>query len=388
MELIGAKERGERLDYGGPAAAVALPGRPDRPEAHVLVGRVAGLELPPRDRGVTGIGDPRDGEQLERVPPDCGEDGERVLPEHAVREIARDGRGPVPGRPEAAQRRLRTVHERVVAELERVLASRAQPLLVGRKFQRMAVGGQYDPAVQLVGALVGQPEMPGDRQRRRAVSQDGQQESGGEHCPEPQLDPPPTDRDEQIDRGGQDEDLADLPDGGGGAQRQAAGDARPGPGPALPEQDDQPRHDERLEQDIGHNALLHLELIAIEQDGRCGQSREHAGSAAPQQHHVQGHGHSQAKQVLHRGDHVQVAYEKDRLQQGTIAQRVVAAGQVQVPDRVAEEQGGTVGGLREDAQRQARRQQHRQQPVPPTQRAEVSSDPADATASSDPAGAS
>ncbi len=189
----------------------------------------------------------------------------------------------------------------------------------------MAVGGQHDPAIQLVGPLVGEPEMPVDRQRRRAVGQDGQQESGGEHCRLSEPEPPPPDRDEQVNRGGQDEDLADLPDRGGGAERQPARDEHPRPGPALPEQDDQPRYYECLEQDVGHDALLHLELVAIEQNGRRGKSRKHAGSAAAQQHDVQSHGHSQAEQVLHGGDHVQVAHEKDGLQQDPVAKGVVAA---------------------------------------------------------------
>jgi len=376
VELVGAQEGGERPGYRRAAAAEALPGCPDRPQAHVLVGGVGGLELPARDGGAAWAGDPGQGEQPQRVPPDRGDDAGRILPEHALGEVGGDGRGTRSRRPEVPQRRLRAVHEVVDAELQGVLARRAQRPLVGRELHRMTVSGQHDPAVELVGSLVGQLEMAGDCIGRRAVGQDRQQEGGAEHRCLPEPAPPSPDRHEQVERRRQDEDLADLPDGGAGAERESAGRDHPGPGRTVPEQDDQPGHDERLEQDIGHDALLYLDLVGIEQNGRRGQGGQRAGSAPAQQQDVQGDGHPQAEQVLHRGDHVQVAHQQDWLQQDAVAQGVVAAGPLQVPDRVAEDQRGTVGGLRQDAQDQARRQQHRQQPMPPQQRAGAAAGPA------------
>ena len=377
-ELVGAKEGSDRLGHGRAAAAEAPPGRPDCLQAHVLVRGVGGLELPARDRGVTRGGDPGQGEEPQRVPSDRRDDAGRVLQEQAAGEIGCDGRRALAGRrPEAPQRRLGAVLKGVDAEPDRVLARRAQRSLIGREFHRTAVGGQHDPAVQLVRPLVGEPEMSGQHEGRRAIGQDGQEEGGTEHCCLPEPEPPPPDRCEQVDRGWHDEDLADFPDGGGAAECEPSGGEHPGPGRGLPEQDDQPGHDERLEQDIGHDALLHLELVAIEQDGRHRKGGEQAGGAAAQQRGIQGNGHCQAEQVLHGGNHVQVADEKDWLQQDPVAQRVVAPRLVQVPDRVAEEQRGAVGGLRQDAQDKAAGQQDRQQPVPPQQRARASTGPAD-----------
>jgi hypothetical protein len=218
--------------------------------------------------------------------------------------------------------------------------------------------------------------MTSDQVRGGAIGQDGQHEGSAEQSRLPEPEPPPPDRHEQVRRRGQDEDLADFPDGGGGAEGEPRASEHPGPGGALPEQDDQTGHDQCFEQNIGHDALFHLDLVAIEQY-RCGGDRgQRAGNTAAHQQHVQGDRHAQAEQVLYRGHRVQVAHEQDRLQQDPVAHRVLAAGEVQVPDRVAEEQGGTVRGLGQDAQGQARREQHRQQPVPPQQRAPAPAGPA------------
>ena len=155
MQLVGAEEGGERPGDGRPAAAEALPGCPDRLQAHVLVDGVGGLELPARDGGVTRAGEPGQGEQPQRVPPDRGDDAGRILPEHALSEIGGDGRCTRSWRPEVPQRRFRAVHEVVDAELESVLAGRAQRPLVGGKRYSMTVSGQHNPAVELIGSLVG-----------------------------------------------------------------------------------------------------------------------------------------------------------------------------------------------------------------------------------------
>ncbi len=205
-----------------------------------------------------------------------------------------------------------------------------------------------------------------------ADHQDGQREGGTQRDGLDQLAAPARDGDQHVDQRGQDEDLADLADGRRRAQGQPGSEHHPQPGPGPPEQAGQPRDDQCLERRIGHDRLLDLELVGVQQDRRRGQGGQPARHAAAAQDEVQRHGHGQAEQVLHRHHHGQRAHLEEELQGQLIAGGVIARVRPeQVLDRVDEQQRGMVGQLGEDPQHQPGGQQDGQQPVPPHHRGQA-----------------
>ena len=307
-ELVAAQERGER-DGHGRDPATELPARlgddllgDGRCVQRVRVERVAALELPAADGAVPGGGDSLHGEELQRVAADRGRDRGRVLPEQVPvesgdrrRERARVG-GLI-----AAQRRGGVVLEAVDAELNGPRVTRAQRALVRRQRQFLAVNRQREAPVELVRARVGKAEMTGHREGHGAVDEDREGEGGAQDGALGEAAAPAGDGHQQVGQRGQDEDLADLAGGGRGAQGKPAGDDQGGARARLPEQRRQPGDDAGLEHDVGHDGLLDLELVAIEQDGRGGQRGQPAGHPAALEHHVQHHRHRQPQHMLEPG---------------------------------------------------------------------------------------
>lgn len=202
--------------------------------------------------------------------------------------------------------------------------------------------------------------------------QDEQGEGGTQRRCFDQLDPPARHGDQHVHQRGQDEDLADLADRRRRPQSEPGGQHHPEPGPRLPEQADQARHDQGLERRIGHNRLLDLELVGVQQDGRGGQGGQPAWHAAAAQDQVERHGHGQAEQVLDGHHHGQRADPEEDLQDQLVAGRIVPGIRAeQVLDGVDEQQRGTVGQLGHRPQDQACDQQDGQQPVPPHQRGQA-----------------
>jgi hypothetical protein len=152
-------------------------------------------------------------------------------------------------------------------------------------------------------------------------------------------------------------------------QGQPGGQHHPGPGPGLPEQADQARDDQGLERRVGHDRLLDLQLVGVQENGCGRQGGEPARYAAAAQDQVQRHGHGQADQVLHRHHRGQRAHPEEHLQGELVTGRVIPGiGPEQVLDRVDEQQGGLVGQLGEHPEYQPGGQQDGHQPVPPQQR--------------------
>ena len=73
---------------------------------------------------------------------------------------------------------------------------------------------------------------------------------------------------QHVDKGRQDQRLANLPHGRGCAERQPAQDDEGEPRPGLPEQQGDPRRHQRLEQHVGHDRLFRVQLVRVKQD-RC-----------------------------------------------------------------------------------------------------------------------
>ena len=413
MELVAAQEARHRRDDGRVPAAEVRPGadllldpvavegsEDERPVADDDVRRVLGvvrLELPAGDRGIPGAGGAAQREQLERVLADRGQHVEGLLLQHLAVEVAghlaaharhhavlhlaahrdllrlgahlleclvvRGAQACDPGPPD---RRLGVVVQPVRAEQQLLRRVRAERPLVPGQPQGGAVRGLRHPAVDGAGRVGGQREavqlrvgvvpVTGRQNRQR----EGQAQQPGLLEPRP----PAWRHDQQVAQRGQDEDLADLPGGGRGAQGQASHHDQPRRRGGPPEQRDHAGHDQRLEHDVGHDVLLDLQLVGIEQDRGGGQGRQPARHAAAQQQQVDGDGHAQAQQVLYDRDHVQVAEREHRLERQLVAGRVVAGvGVQQVLGRVDVEQRRAVGDLGEDAQHQAGREQYGEQPV-------------------------
>ena len=173
-----------------------------------------------------------------------------------------------------------------------------------------------------------------------ADDQDRQGEGGAQGGCLDQLGPPARHGDQDVHQRGQDEDLADLADRGRGPQGQPRGQHHPQPGPRLPEQDDQARHDQGLERRVGHDRLLDLELVGIQQDGGGGQGGQPARHAAAAQDEIERDGHGQAEQVLDGHHHGQRADPEEDLEGQLVPGRIVSRVRPeQVLDGVDEQQG-------------------------------------------------
>ena len=195
-------------------------------------------------------------------------------------------------------------------------------------------------------------------------------------------------RRQHVDQRGQDQRLADLPDRRGRAEREAGQHDEAQPGPRIPQQQHDPGYHQRLEQHVGHDRLLRVQLVGVEQDRRDGQRGEPAGHPAAQHQHVERDRHADAQHVLQQRDETQVPEHQYRLeQQQRVADRIVGSpvtgvevGAEQVLLRVEEQQGGLVSELRDHPQDQPGGDQEGQQPMPPQHLADPPEGPVDAGA--------
>ncbi len=139
----------------------------------------------------------------------------------------------------------------------------------------------------------------------------------------------------------------------------------PSRGPVLAgEQDRDAGDDQGLEPDVGHDVLLDLDLVGVEQYRGDGDRREPARCVLADQDDVDRTGHGQAEQVLDGGDGAEVADREYRLERRLVPDRVGSwIGVVQVLDRVDVEQGRMVRELCRHAQREPGGYQDDQQPV-------------------------
>ena len=171
------------------------------------------------------------------------------------------------------------------------------------------------------------------------------------------------------DHGWHDQDLADLADGGGGAEHECARRDRPQaflaflPRRPGPQQQHQAGRDHGLEQHVRHDGLLELELIRVEQHRRRGERRGPSRHAAPDQQRVHGDRHGQAEGVLDRRDQGESAHRIEQPQQDLVTLGRGAARTDQVLGRVNVEQRRAVGDLGEHPQYQPGRQDQDERPV-------------------------
>ena len=385
LELVRPQERGDRLVHLGPAAV----GRPEQALVERLVRgaldadddlvagpqadlgrehRVVRLELPARDRRDALDRRPGSGEQPGRVAQEAAQHAQRLL---VLDRRLQLGQHLALGH---AGRDHRVVQRRVLGVLQPVRAvglgarARAHLAQVGGQLEGRAVRGHRQPAQVLVRAG-GQPEVAGHVQGAGAVDEDRQDERRDQDRRLAQ-DPPPAavDGQDQVGHRGQHQDLADLVDRGRGAQDQAGHDREPRRHHRPPQQDHQPRDDHGLEQHVGHDHLLHLELIGVQQYRRGGHCRQPAGRAPADQDRVQRHRHGQAHQVLEHRHRAQVGDRQHDLEQHLVPERVGAGPfLVQVLERVDVEQRRVIRHEGQHAQDHARDQQQRDQPVPAQQ---------------------
>ena len=229
--------------------------------------------------------------------------------------------------------------------------------------QRGAVGRGDHPADR--GLPAGQPEVAVVHIGSAAVEQDrqheghGQRGSGGDRAAHPAR------GDGQVEDGGHDQQLADLVHGGRQAEDHPGHGGQPDGHRRPPEQQAQAGHDHRLEPDVRHDRLLDLDLVGVQQHRRHRHGGQPAAGPAAHQQHVQGHRDGQAQQVLGQRDEAHAAEDQDGPEHQRVPERVSPGRRpVQVLQRVHVDQGGLVGDLRRDPQRQPGGQQHRQQPVP------------------------
>jgi hypothetical protein len=259
------------------------------------------------------------------------------------------------------QRRRAGVHQ-PVGPLGLYLRRRAQRAHVRRQLQGGAVGRGGQPAALALRA--GQPEVPGGHVGEAAVTQDRYREGGDQGGRVARDLAPSAAGRQQEDHRGQDQDHSHGLERRRGAEDQARRDREPDRDRGPPEQHGQPRHDQRVEPDIRHDHLFHLQLIGVQQDRGDGHGRQPPGGAAAQQHDVQDDGHRQARQALQDDDDRQAAERQDDLQQQPVPERVGAGvDAVQVFEGVNVDQRGVVRDLGQDPQHQTGGQEHRHQPV-------------------------
>ena len=135
---------------------------------------------------------------------------------------------------------------------------------------------------------------------------------------------PPCRADQQEGQHRDDQDRTDLPDVNGHAQGQASQTHLPGSRAAAPQQQRDPRHDERLEQHIRHDRLLGLKLIAIQQHRRGSKRGRPAPQATAEQDRIERQSHSQAQDVLGRRDRSQSTSVLQWPQQDQVTKRIQA----------------------------------------------------------------
>ena len=323
------------------------------------------LELPAADPRVARAAHPVHLEQLHRVAQDRAGHPQRLLHQHPAAEIAGHAVLRHPRRRHVVlERRAGGVVEAIRAEPGRELTRRAQRPLVARQLQRLAVGGERHPPVDRAGRIRGQRELPDLHVVAQAHQQYGQGERSADQGGVAQRAPPPGSHDGHVDHRGHDEDLAGLP------HRRRAAEQHPGPQhhpqqrPGPPQQHHQAGHHQRLEQNVRHDGLFHLQLVAVQQHRSGSQRCQPPRRALAEQQRVQRHRHPQSQQMLDGGHRARVRHREEGPQHELVAGRIVArVGAEQVLDRVDVEQRGTVGDLREDPQHQPGGQQHGQQPV-------------------------
>ena len=369
-QLVVAQHGSGGLDRHQVTAAAVLAGQPGEGGQRVpaRVRRVDGLELPARDVGDLRVTVPGQREQPHGIPGNRRCHPQRLLAKDGPREAGEQSRVGGAGRHRHGMPgRLRVVEQPVdAAQGQHAGGRRAQCALVGGDRQGSAVGGRRCPPVLRSRPVAGQPEVPGDEVRRGHVAEDRQHETGHGQCGPFRAAPPARPGQQGEGHGGQDEDPADLADGGGGAEHERARRDRPQtllPRWPGPQQQHQAGRDHGLEQHVRHDGLLKLELVRVEQYRRCGERGGPARHAVPDQQRVHSDRHGQAEGVLDHRDQGEPAHRNEQPQQDLVTLGRGASRTHQVLGRVNVEQRRAVCDLGEHPQRQPGRQDQGERPV-------------------------
>jgi hypothetical protein len=146
-----------------------------------------------------------------------------------------------------------------------------------------------------------------------------------------------------------------------------------GDGRALPSrsrQEQEGEADQREPERVGHEQVLELELVGVEQERRRGRRRQPPRHAEPAQQRVHAHADQQTEQVLHHRDDGEPLERHERLQEERVADgshvvRIEVERHAEVGVGVAvEPQDGVVGEEDEHTQHGGGRQQDDERPVP------------------------
>ena len=280
-----------------------------------------------------------------------------------------------PGRHfEGPLRRMWRPHVEVQVALRRRLP-RAQRLLVPGQRHARAVGELRDPPVHELAVVIDEVEPSVRHLMPAQVAEHREQEAGEQQRRPPREAAPGPDDSRQVEHGREHHDQIGFPDDRGrGEQQPGHGGRRLADRAVFPYQHDQRRHEQERRADIGEDVLLDVELERVEQDRDGRQRGQPAPGAEVDQNRVDQHGRGQPEQMLHHGDHREVAGQHRRDEQQRVAagaqpvRRPVAVNKVpgvhEVPLAVREDQRRLVGQLHHGAQRGGASRHDREQPVP------------------------
>jgi len=366
-ELIVAKKYRERLGHARAAATLVPNGR-----GRVVVTErgVVALELPPVDRRVARERPARPAEPLSEVRGDVPREIPRLMHEHPAREVSQHGVAAFAGR-EHDPSGVRAVMGVLVdaPPLVKRLFRAQHPLVVGQ-VEPAAVDDRRSPAVEQERVAAVEPDTTRLDAVVRRVHPDGDCERQGERR-RPDDPGPSSGSGDQRERDRRQYQHPTHDADGHGQTEQHTGDRECGKGEgASPEQQHDRREQECFEQRLGHDVLLDLQLVRIEQDRYGGEHGDPPTRAEPDEHGIDRDAHGQAENVLHGGDASEGADREHRAQEKhDVADRLglprAEVVQVrEVPERIDEQQRRPVRDLRHGAKQRPDAENNEEDPVP------------------------
>ena len=365
--LVPAQERRECVVHLGTLAVVRQ--HLERRSVH----RVVQLEHPPRHGHLAVLGRPRRGEAAQEVRHDRAGVRDRLVQDHALGEVARDLRPRAPRLAGDAHVR-RHVHvvdrrerrPRVLLDREPLAdrLGRAEHPLVGGHREVRAVGERRHPRVQEVPVEPVQRIDPIVSVKPGRVGHQGQRERDDHHGDVGDADA----QEEQREHRGHQHELGHRARERGGGERRPGERGRDRPDARPPQEQHARGQEQHLEERLGEDLLLEVELHGVEQDRRRGERGEPAPNPEPDEQRVDHDRDTEPEQVLHERDDLEPEAQRQDPQEGRIAERpqrsraeVRPVGEV--ADRVREDQRRPVGPERARTQDGAEHEQGRELPV-------------------------
>jgi len=329
------------------------------------------LKLPPLEGNVAGKGCASKREQLHEIRADSLRVVERLVKDHPASEITQHLVAGLAGRQHDLQGIRAVVGIFVGAQAVPKRLGRTQHPLVVREVETAAVHEGRSAAVDEVRITAAQPDVPRLDPVVPAVCRDDEHECESDRGGADEPLPPACAGDEREHNRRNDEDRADRADGRGQAEqcsaRRESGEGRR----PRPEQQHDRGENEYLEQRFRHDVLLDLELVRVEQDRHRGEHGNPSPDAEPDEQGVDRDAHAQPEEVLQPDDDREIAHREHRAEQerdvpdGLRGLRRVEVQISEVLVRVDVEQGGPVGDLGHDPQREAEPENGKEDPMCP-----------------------